>query len=118
MKRNLEINGIVSKEEKLTEAPKILDYGGVSKMRYYRDSNGDYYYLEEYGRKIYDDKVMEPSKDPFVEAPGSSSSFTVFSSDLKSYLYELVGRIFSNNPIREESIMAQIDSVTKASEES
>ncbi|KAL5057062.1 hypothetical protein RYX36_028666 [Vicia faba] len=44
----LEVNMIVSKEEDLTRAPKILDYGGVSKMRYYKDSNGDYYYLKEY----------------------------------------------------------------------
>lgn len=36
------IIGIVSKEEDLTEAPKIIDYRGSSKMIYYRDSNGDY----------------------------------------------------------------------------
>lgn len=33
----------------MTEAPKILDYGGVSKMRYYMDFDGNYYYLEESG---------------------------------------------------------------------
>lgn len=68
----LEINGIASKEAALVEAPKILDESVISKMRYYRDSKGDYYYLEQSGRKIYDDKVVEPTKDPFVKAIGSS----------------------------------------------
>ena len=67
---------------------------------------------------IYDDKVLEPAKDLSVEAPSSSSSSTSFSYDLKSYLNELVGRIFANNMIREERIMAHIDIVTKVSEES
>lgn len=34
----LEANGIVSKEEDLVEASKILDKSGVSMMRYYRDT--------------------------------------------------------------------------------
>ncbi|KAI5422239.1 hypothetical protein KIW84_045634 [Lathyrus oleraceus] len=89
VKMILEINRIVSKEEDLTEAQKIIDYGSVPKMRYYRDSYGDYYCLKEYGWKIYNDK-----------------------------LDELVGRIFYDNQIREERIMEQIDSVAKTSEES
>lgn len=37
----LELNRIVCKEEDLIESPKILDYGGDAKLRYYRDNNGD-----------------------------------------------------------------------------
>lgn len=51
MQMTLEINGIVSKEDDPVEASKILDEFVVSKMRYYRDSNGNYYYLEEFRRK-------------------------------------------------------------------
>lgn len=39
----LDLNGSMCKEKELTESPKILDYGGVKKMRYYRDTNGEYY---------------------------------------------------------------------------
>lgn len=60
---------------------------------------------------------MEPVKDTSVEAPCSSSSSTAFSYDLKLYLYELVRRFFVDNQIREERIMAQIDSMAKKSEE-
>lgn len=95
----LEITKIVSKEEDSAEAPKVLDYAGVSKMRYFRDSNGDYYYLEESGRKLYDDEAMEFDKDPYVEAAGCSSSSSSLSSNLKPYLDELVRRISTDNQI-------------------
>lgn len=94
----LEVNGIVSKKEDLVEAPKILDESIVSNMRYQRDTNADYYYLEESGMKIYDDKVMEPVNDPSDESSGSSSSF--LSIELKSYLDDLVLQILVDNQIR------------------
>lgn len=71
----LELNIIVCKKEDLTESPKILDYGGIEKMRYYRDNNGDYYYLEESGQNFYEDKVVKPSKETPVETASSSSGF-------------------------------------------
>lgn len=37
----IEVNGIASKEEDLIEAPKILNYYGFYKMRYYKDNDGD-----------------------------------------------------------------------------
>lgn len=43
----LELNGIVSMEENLLEAQKILEKSRVSLMRYYRDKDGVYYYLEK-----------------------------------------------------------------------
>lgn len=44
----LDLNGIMSKKEYLVEAPKILDESGVSMMRYYKDTDGVYYYLERH----------------------------------------------------------------------
>lgn len=85
-------------------------------MRYYMDIDGDYYYLEESGKKVYDDKVMDPINDASDEAGGSSSGLLY--ADLKSCLYELVGKILADNQIREERIMARIDSMVKESEES
>lgn len=84
-------------------------------MRCYRDSNGDYYYLEESGQKIYDDKVLKPTKDSTIDHAGSSSSSTSLSSDLISYLDELVGRILADNQIREERTMTPFDSMAKVS---
>lgn len=55
---DLGVNCIVSKKEDLVKAPKILEESRVSKMRYYRDTDCDYYYIEEYGRKIYDDNIV------------------------------------------------------------
>lgn len=43
----LQLNGIEWKDEELNESPMILDYGAVAKMRYYKDLNVDYYYLED-----------------------------------------------------------------------
>ncbi|KAI5397880.1 hypothetical protein KIW84_063625 [Lathyrus oleraceus] len=63
----LEINRIMSKEEDFEEAPKILDESGVSMMIYYRDTNGVYHYLEKYEQNVYDDKIVEPVKDPSDE---------------------------------------------------
>ncbi|CAI8597995.1 unnamed protein product [Vicia faba] len=95
----LKINGIKSKEEDLVEAPKILDECGVSMMRYYRDTDGMYYYLEKSGRKVYDDKIVEPIKDPSNET--SESSFGFLSVDVKTYLDEMVEKILVENQIRE-----------------
>lgn len=83
-------------------------------MRYYMDIDGDYYYLEESGKKVYDDKVMDPINDPSDEAGGSSSGLLY--ADSKSCLYELVGKILADNQIREERIMTRIDSMVKESE--
>ncbi|CAI8612604.1 unnamed protein product [Vicia faba] len=104
----LEVNDIVSKLEDRLKAPKIMDYFGVSNMRYYRDTNGDYYYLEEYSQKVYDDKIMDLIKDPSNDASGSFSSLLF--AYVKSYIDELVGKIFDNQ-IREERIMAHIDNM-------
>lgn len=64
----LEVNGSVSNKVDLVEAPKVLDYSRVSKMRYYGESNGDYYYLDESGQKVYDNKISELVKDPSNKA--------------------------------------------------
>ncbi|KAL5057831.1 hypothetical protein RYX36_029435 [Vicia faba] len=90
------------------KAPKIMDYFGVSNMRYYRDTNVDYYYLEEYSQKVYDDKIVDPIKDPSNDASGSFSSLLF--AYVKSCIDELVGKIFDNQ-IREERIMAHIDNM-------
>lgn len=110
----LNVSGIVSKEEDMVESQKIMDYYGVSKMRYYRDPDGDYYYLGEPGRHVYDDKVVEPIKNPSDEPNGPS--FGSLSANLD--LHELVGYILDGNQSREDMIITHIDSVAKESEES
>lgn len=60
----MEINDVVSKDEDLVEAQKFLDEYGVSVMVFYRDTNGFYDYLESYGRKVYDDQIVESVRDP------------------------------------------------------
>ncbi|CAI8600464.1 unnamed protein product [Vicia faba] len=109
----LEINGIKSKEEDLVEAPKIMDEYRVSMMRYYSETDGVYYNIGKYGRKVYDDKIVERVKDPSYEASGSS--FGLLPVDVKTYLDELVWKILADKKIREKGIMACIDSVSKES---
>lgn len=106
----LELNVIVCKEKELIESPKILDFGNVLKMRYYRDSNEDYYYLEESGRKIYDDKIVEPVKEVVGDVGPSDIGATSFAYiDVKTLLNEIIQILMDDNYIREDRIMAQID---------
>lgn len=106
----LELNDIVCKEEELTESPKILDYGVVKKIRYHRNTNGDYYYLEDSGRKIYDDKIVDPIK----EAAETASPFDIgdvatysSSSNVKTLLDEMLQKLLADNKIIEDNIMAR-----------
>lgn len=55
----LQFNGIESDEEYIIESPNILGYGFMSKMSYYKDLNSDYYYLEDSGKKISNNKILE-----------------------------------------------------------
>lgn len=58
----------------------VLDYVVVAKMRYYRDLSVNYNYLEDSGRKIYDDKIIKQGKeaaktvDPFHTGVGVTFS--------------------------------------------
>lgn len=94
----LELNGIVCKEEELVDSPKILDYGGIAKKRYYKDTNGDYYYLEDSNRKIYDNKVMEPVKE-VVEAinPSDIGVTSSASANAKTLLDEMLQKLLADN---------------------
>lgn len=87
----LEINGIMSSKDDLVESPKVLDEYGVSMMRYYRDTDGVYYYLEKSGRKIYDDKIVKSLKGPSNEA--SVFTYGLSSAEVNIYLDDLVGKI-------------------------
>lgn len=96
----LELNEVVGMEEELTASPKILDYGVVEKMRYYRDTNGDYYYLKDSGRKIYDDKIVEPSKE-FAETVGpfdiDVGATSYASTDAKMLLDGMLQKLLVDN---------------------
>ncbi|KAL5068683.1 hypothetical protein RYX36_019570, partial [Vicia faba] len=106
----LEVNAIVPKKDDLFMTPKILDYGSVSKMRYYRDfDDGSYFYLEDSGRKVYDNSIVDPLFDP-IATPTSSGSFL---AKLKSYLDELFGSILDENHIREDQITVRIDYISR-----
>lgn len=56
-------------------------------MIYYRDTNGVYYYLEKYGQNMYDDKIVEPVKDPSDEAGASGTRllFTLLNFNIHIY---------------------------------
>lgn len=56
----LELNGIVSKEEDLVEAPNISNEFGVSMMKYYKDSDG------VYDIQVYDDRIVKSMKDTLI----------------------------------------------------
>ncbi|KAL5054387.1 hypothetical protein RYX36_035069 [Vicia faba] len=62
----LEHNDIKSKEEDLVGSPIYVDESVVSKMQYYRDSYGIYFYLEKSARRVHDDKVVESGKKAIV----------------------------------------------------
>lgn len=93
----LEVNGIMPKEDEDFFTPNILNYGGVSKMRYYRDSEeGSYFYLEESGIKVYDDKIIDPSVDS-TTTPAKTVAFDSLFAELKGYPDNLIGRIITAN---------------------
>ncbi|KAI5424886.1 hypothetical protein KIW84_030896 [Lathyrus oleraceus] len=90
-----ELNDIECNEEDLTKSPKILDYGILEKMRYYKDSNGDYYYLEDSGRKIYDDKNLEKevteTTDPSIaSASVDASTFVHMKALLDAVIQKII----------------------------
>ncbi|KAL5078236.1 hypothetical protein RYX36_017220, partial [Vicia faba] len=74
------------------------------------------FYLEEFIEKVYDNKVVEPPRDPPMETTTSSTSSGLLLVEMKTYLDELVGKLLSDNQIIEERIMAQIDSLARDSE--
>lgn len=87
----LQLNDIKCKEGDLIDSPKILGYGVVEKMGYYKDLNGDYYYLEDSGRKIYDDKFLEKEvteMNDLSTVGGSAATFT--SIDVKTLLDDVL----------------------------
>lgn len=82
----LELNGVMSKEEDILEAPKILEESRVSMMRYYRDKDGVYYYVEKPNRKVCDDRIVGPEKSSTNKA--SSSDVGVLFAVARDYFDE------------------------------
>lgn len=111
----LDLNGIVSKEEDMLEAPKILEESEVSMMICYMDTNDVYYYLEKLGRNIFYGQIMEPKKDSIVES--GSFDVGVLSVDARAYFDELFGNIMEDNQVHEEQIMSCIEVMAKEVDE-
>lgn len=117
----LQMNGIECKNEDLTESPKVIDYNVVAKMRQYKDLNGNYYYLEDSGIHIYDGKIVEHEKKaaettgPFAASVGVAYST---SPDVKTLIKDMLHTLLVDNQVREDWIMACIDVIAHASEES
>lgn len=113
----LQLNDIECNEEDLTKSPKILDYGILEKMRYYKDSNGDYYYLEDSGRKIYDDKIHEKevteTTDPSIASASVDASTFV---DMNALLDDVTLKVLADNHIRKDQIMAAIKAFSNVGE--
>lgn len=87
----LQLNGIECKKEHLTKCPKIMAYGVVSKMRYYRDSNGDYYNSEISRRRIYDDKIVDKEAPETTGSSTAGGSVTAFTHvDVKELLDDIL----------------------------
>lgn len=99
----------------MVEAPNILDEYGVSMMRYYRDTDNLYYYLEKLGWKVYDGKIMELEKS-FTNHVGSSG-VGLLSVDARFYFDEFFRKIMEDNHVWEERIMSRIEVVAKEAEE-
>lgn len=69
-------------------------------MRYYKDTNGEYYYLEDSGRKIYNDKIVELVKE-VGESVGPSDIDVTSSAfvDVKTLLDEMLQKFLIDNQI-------------------
>lgn len=83
--------------------------------------NGDYYYLEDSGRQIYDDKIVE-HVNKVVEATGPSTtgvgaSFST-TPNVKTLIDDILQKLLADNQVREDRIMAHIDALNHVSEES
>lgn len=65
----------------------------MSKMRYLKNLNGNYYYLEDSGRQIYDDRIVKHVKEtskttgPYVIIGGVTSST---SPDVKTLIDDML----------------------------
>ncbi|CAI8616507.1 unnamed protein product [Vicia faba] len=112
----LENNGVCHNESDLVKAPRLFDDIAIKLMQYYQDGNGDYYYLDMYG-KIYEDWFKENDNTPKGYVPWKVlSSFVPPSTDsdalppiMKSYLDVCVYVIMSDTQVREERLMARLD---------
>lgn len=66
-------------------------------MRYCRDKDNVYYYLEKPDMKVYDEQIIEPQKS-YTDENGSSD-VGVPSTDARAYFDELFGKIMVDNQI-------------------
>lgn len=64
---------------------------------------------------IYDDKIVEPMKDPSNVVGASSTS--VLSAKMKTYFDEQFRKILVDNQIKDERIMSRINGLTKERED-
>lgn len=106
----LHLDGIECKEEELIESPK---------MRYYRDLIGDYYYLEDSGKKINYNKIVKHDKEAAEMVLPSDTDVDVISStlvDMKTLIGDVLQRFLIDQD-REDQIMAHIIAFSHVSED-
>lgn len=89
-------------------------------MKYYRNLNGGYYYLEDSGRQIYDDKIVELVKEA-AETIGSSTDDVGVSSsttpDMKTLIDVMLQRLLVHNQAKDDQIMTHIDALAHVCEQ-
>lgn len=106
----LHLNGIECKEEELIESPK---------MRYFRDLIGDYYYIEDSGKKINYNKIVKHGKEATKMVLPSDTCVDVISSTLvnmKTLIGDMLQRFLVDQD-REDQIMAHIVGLFHVSED-
>lgn len=131
----LDLNGISSADEDLVKTPKPIDSNVISLMHYFKDENNVYYYLDNVGRYIYEDKIevlegldikhkkknmmsiIVPGHIGSSSSTSPSSSDRLLSNDAKAYLDGLVSKIMVDSHIREKHFHVHIDLVAKEEKE-
>lgn len=120
----LELNGIHSEEDDLHEAPKAFDKSIIKFMRYYLDEDGVYYFFDNHGRYVDEDRIEESEevlaiKKKSASTPNhicsssdmSSSSDGLLSTTAKAYFDEWLSKILAYSQAREARIHDHIDMV-------
>lgn len=112
----LDFNGITSINEELVKSPKPVGSTTISLIRYYKDKNNEFYYLDTDGCWGYEDMIVEPkkkNKGASHVGEASSSSIGFLSAGAKVYFDNWLGKILDDNHVCEDMIMEHIEDVAK-----
>lgn len=71
--------------------------------------------MEKYGRKVYEDRFVEPKKNKLTSyaREASSSSTSLLYANVKAYFDDWFAKILAKNQVCEDQIMGRIEVVAK-----